>query len=39
MELKDLRKKIDEIDAELIDVLARRAHVVTAIGTCKNSLG
>lgn len=39
MNIEELRKQIDEIDAELIDVLARRAQVVTAIGTWKKQLG
>lgn len=36
--LKDSRKKIDEIDAQLVDLLSRRADVVEDIAAAKRIL-
>jgi len=37
MSLEDLRKRIDDIDAKLVDLLNERAQVVVDIGKLKNS--
>lgn len=35
-ELEEFRKQIDALDAQLIDILARRFDVVRAVGTFKS---
>ena len=39
MDIADWRKKIDEIDAKLVDLLSQRAHAAHEIGRLKKSSG
>ena len=39
MSLEDLRKRIDELDREIVELLNERAHVVIEIGKLKNKTG
>lgn len=39
MSLNDLRKQIDQIDKELVELINKRAQVVVAVGECKKTTG
>jgi chorismate mutase len=37
--LKNLRKKLDKINAELVDLIAKRQRIVVRVGKIKKKLG
>ncbi|MHC4671528.1 MAG: chorismate mutase, partial [Planctomycetota bacterium] len=39
MDLEDLRKQIDAVDHELVDLLNRRAEIVVQVGKLKTADG
>src|SRR5436305_5553353 len=39
MEISDWRKKIDELDRQLVDLLSQRAHAAHEIGKLKRGVG
>ncbi len=39
MDISDWRKKIDELDRQLVDLLSQRAHAAHEIGKLKRSAG
>ena|SRR5579863_8854042 len=39
MDISELRKKIDELDGKLVELLSQRAHAAHEIGKLKRNLG